>query len=141
MHARTQNRTSHDSTGAGLTLLSQSAIYQPMALTDGPHAPANSQPLVSHTSTPGRRARFGTERRFIYGGLCEAVIWLRSSGSTSSSEPSRHLDNHRSLPQTSTSSLVWLGLRPLARLFYLPVKPEKQSAAFHHFSLTVSLIS
>lgn len=54
------NQSTHNSTvagwwlcaeEAGLTHMSQSAIYQPIALTDGPHATANSKPLVSHTST------------------------------------------------------------------------------------------
>lgn len=36
---------------ADLTQMSQSAIYQLMAPTDGPHTTANSKPLVSNTST------------------------------------------------------------------------------------------
>lgn len=53
------NKCTHNSTirsgwpcvaEAGMTHMSQSAFYQPAALTDSSQATANSKPLVSHTS-------------------------------------------------------------------------------------------
>lgn len=138
--ASTWNKSTHNSSApggllcaeeAGLTQMSQSAIYQPIALTDGPLASANSKPLVSHTSTQADALIW--QRALFY---LRSIVTSNLASEQFFHPLSCHLDNHLLLQNTTLTlcSVLESNIQVFELNLNFWIQVKKQSNQ-HYFTL------